>query len=296
MNNPTSNNLKSNPPVMVKTAEFADLTVEQIKKEILSHNYNCRQVARTTLMEAWSAGRYLNALKGRLKHGEYTPWLKSAGIAESTALQYRRLADRYKQSQLGEFNIIDDAIKSLPGPDPASSARPARKPSTYDNDTDETNKETPPAGKADAPPQVKLTPAERRLIEQEELKGSVTASKEVISDLETQLAEKDKVLQHYETSGKVSEGFIQGRDVIEAGNEHIRQLKYSLNNCGEEKASLKRENFGLKKALKEKDAELEKLRSERDNAVDRYDEFVSKLRADFQSTDDQDYDIPGHAG
>ena len=253
-------------------------SVTHIKNEILSHFQNSRQLAKRTVEEVWHTGRWLNELKEHIPHGQFMHWLKHAGIAQTTANRYMRVAAEYKLCQVGELVSVDDAIKKLLPPPDAQINQLVNFP----------HDEMPPA--------TELTPAEKRLIEGDQLESTVALAGEQITELETQLAEKDKVLQHYETAGKVSEGFIQGRDVIEAGNEHIRQLKYSLNNCMEESATLKRELAGLKKLLKKKDAELEKLRSERDNAVDRYDEFVSKLRADFQSTDDQDYDIPGHAG
>ena len=283
MNNPTSNNLKSNPPGNGKFQNLWNLPVENLKKEILSHVGNCRQLARRTVEEAWQAGRYLDELKSRLEHGQWGTWLKQAGINQETARRFMLIAGGHRHNQIGGFLSIDEAFKALPGPDPASSARPAPKPDTFDD----------ASPVEEMPPATELTPTEKRLIEEDQLKSTVALAGEQIADLERRVEEKDQVIQHYETGEKVSQGFIQGRDVIEARHEEIRQLKYSLNNCLEENASLKRELFGLKKALKEKDAELEKLRSERDNAAMKYDEFVSKLRADYQSTDGPENDIPG---
>ena len=209
-------------------SENSNHSVEQFKNEILTHWHNFHQLARRTVEEAWHTGRCLNELKAGINHGDWLPWLKQAGIPERTAQRLMLIAEKYQIRQAVVFESVDEALKALP------------KPPDPDPDPGVVIDVTPVE---EMPPATKLTPAEKRLIEEDQLKSTVALAGEQITELETRIAEKDKVIQHYETAGKVSEGFIQGRDVIEAGHEEIRQLKYSLNNCLEENATVSSGNY-----------------------------------------------------
>ena len=59
--------------------------LEELKREAVSAYRETHQLARDTVTSAWETGKLLTEIKSRLNHGEWLPWLKSAGIPQRTA-------------------------------------------------------------------------------------------------------------------------------------------------------------------------------------------------------------------
>ena len=82
-------------------------------------------LARRSVEVAWHAGKTLAAVKAHLAHGQWLPWLEAEGIARRTANRLLLLAT-FEMGQLGPFQSVDEALKSLPkpAPKPASTSTP----------------------------------------------------------------------------------------------------------------------------------------------------------------------------
>ena len=66
--------------------------LEELKREAVSAYRETHQLARDTVASAWETGKLLTEIKSRLNHGEWLPWLKSAGIPQRTASDWMRIS------------------------------------------------------------------------------------------------------------------------------------------------------------------------------------------------------------
>ena len=71
------------------------------------------RLGRMTVELAWTAGSALTEIKNIKAHGSWMDFLEAEGISSSTALRLMKLA-RIQIPQIGEFETIDSALKSLP--------------------------------------------------------------------------------------------------------------------------------------------------------------------------------------
>ena len=69
--------------------------------------------ARRFIEEAWQCGKALNETKASLPHGAWHPWLQSKGIKIRTATRFMELAREFQIGQLGRFESVDAALKSV---------------------------------------------------------------------------------------------------------------------------------------------------------------------------------------
>ena len=66
--------------------------LEELKREAVSAYRETHQLARDTVASAWETGKLLTEIKSRLNHGEWLPWLESAGIPQRTANDWMRIS------------------------------------------------------------------------------------------------------------------------------------------------------------------------------------------------------------
>ena len=62
---------------------------------------------KDSLRHAMAAGDILVEAKGGLKHGEWLPWLRSAGLSERTAQRYMRIA-RERGAIEAKYDTLSD--------------------------------------------------------------------------------------------------------------------------------------------------------------------------------------------
>ena len=88
-------------------------SLDDLEKEFRVTYAEVKKMGRMTVELAWTAGRALTDIKSRLGHGSWMDFLETEGISPSTALRLMRLA-HIQIRQIGEFETIDSALKSLP--------------------------------------------------------------------------------------------------------------------------------------------------------------------------------------
>ena len=76
-----------------------------------------KRLARRSVEVAWHAGKTLTAIKRHIPHGQWETWLEGEDISPRTARRLMQLAT-IQNGQIGRFESIDEALKSLPRPEP----------------------------------------------------------------------------------------------------------------------------------------------------------------------------------
>ena len=84
-----------------------------LEKEFRVTYAEVTRLGRMTVELAWTAGRALTDIKSRLGHGSWMDFLEAEGISKGTSHRLMNLA-RLQIPQIGEFETIDSALKSLP--------------------------------------------------------------------------------------------------------------------------------------------------------------------------------------
>jgi len=195
------------------------------------------QVSRHRVEVAWRWGEAIYNLREGLEHGDFLDYLHARGIAKSTAYRAIELFSAFPQiSQIGKFATLTEARKAIPKP----------------------QKETGIEGAEEALP--KLTAAEKRLMERDALVEQAKQAEERAGEAEQKVKEQAAIIEHYENGEKVSEGFQQGRSVIENKQAEVSQLKKKIGDLQRDLKEAKRENSFLKRKLKEKDKQIEALK------------------------------------
>ncbi len=69
--------------------------------------------ARRAVEDAWRCGQALNEAKAALPHGAWHPWLESRAIARRTATRWMELAREIEIGQIGRFESVEAALKSV---------------------------------------------------------------------------------------------------------------------------------------------------------------------------------------
>ena len=72
-----------------------------------------KKLGRMTVSLAWTAGSALTEIKNLKVHGSWMDFLEAEGISKGTSHRLMNLA-RIQIPQIGEFETIDSALKSLP--------------------------------------------------------------------------------------------------------------------------------------------------------------------------------------
>ena len=88
-------------------AKVDKVTLNQWRKELRAKHKDCYRQAARTLELAWQCGDLLCSAKDLLKHGEWLPWLETAGVPERTATRYMRVRSVCPQiGQLADFDSV----------------------------------------------------------------------------------------------------------------------------------------------------------------------------------------------
>lgn len=189
------------------------------------------QFARRAVTKAWECGKLFTDLKEVMEHGEWIPWLEANKISRRTASHFMRLHHSYPQmGKVVAFESVDTAIKAIPRPP------------------------QPETDKTDEPKE--LTAHEKWLVERDELLKENRVLKVELQESEQKAAEREQLVEHYESELKVEEGFAKGRDVLESRQDEIRRLKHRIYELEGENGSLLKENQHLKRQLKRREREL----------------------------------------
>ena len=213
-----------------------NLVMIDAQQRAIEHWESARQFRRHTLEEVWKCGQALAEVKVGLPHGEWMPWLKSVGIAKSTAHRWIRFSTQCEMSQIETFGSVDAALKALP---------PARRKLKESAEEQVEHQESP----ADAP---------APLVGNDELpkqnEAPIPDAPEVDEELETEL-----------TTAPVSDGEpddhgnpemptdIEGAQAkIRLLRERLCEMEDQLGLAQEEIAELRRENDRLMGLLEEK--------------------------------------------
>ena len=69
--------------------------------------------ARRAVEDAWQCGIALDEIKASLPHGAWHPWLESKDIPKRTAARFMQLTREIQIGQLGRFDSVDAALKSV---------------------------------------------------------------------------------------------------------------------------------------------------------------------------------------
>ena len=200
------------------------------------------QMAHASVVAAAETGRLFLEIKNQVDHGEWLPWLESAGIPRRTASDWIKVS--HAVSQMGSaahFTSIRQALKSLP-PKPA---------------------------KAEAQIPI-LTTAEKELIETDKWKAEAIRFQEQSKADREAREELERVAEHFKKKSNHEAGYAEDRSIIAGERERTRQKEIRVGEVEDENRELKRENFGLRSLVKKKDrriAELEgTLLSQKENA------------------------------
>ena len=103
-------------------------TLDELFHTFRDHWADAQGLARRSVEAAWRAGQALTKIKARLPHGTWQVWLKAEKLAPRTARRLMQLA-RVQNGQIGHFETVDAALKSLPKPEPKTAAvKPAADP------------------------------------------------------------------------------------------------------------------------------------------------------------------------
>ena len=99
------------------TSPDNDQTLVDLTAAFKAQWADAQGLARKSVERAWDAGKTLTAIKARLPHGRWLPWLKAEGVSSSSAHRLMQLT-KIQISQIGKFQSVDEALRSLPKPAP----------------------------------------------------------------------------------------------------------------------------------------------------------------------------------
>ncbi len=88
-------------------------SLDDLEKEFRVTYAEVKKMGRMTVELAWTAGRALTEIKNLKAHGSWMDFLDAEGISSSTSHRLMKLA-LIQIPQIGEFETIDSALKSLP--------------------------------------------------------------------------------------------------------------------------------------------------------------------------------------
>lgn len=221
------------PPRQSQPIEFT--RIEDLKKLAVGYYESTIKLARSSVQGAWETGKLLAKIKVRLSHGEWEPWLESAGIPSQTASKWMRLF----QIPLGrDFDSISSALRW---------------------------QRSQKALKAKSEAQIPgLTKSDKQLVELDQLKDESTRLKEELSTERDHREEAEQVATHFEKRSKAEEGYAKDRSVIAAERQRTRQSKITIGELQDTVKDLMRENTGLKRYVKRLQARISGL----ENALD----------------------------
>ena len=97
-------------------------STDDFKQKFRVHFAALQTLRRRGVGEAWGVGQALHEIKARLPHGEFRAFLEAEGIARETAARFMRLSKGVSMTQIGTFDSMDAALKSIPS---KVSSRPA---------------------------------------------------------------------------------------------------------------------------------------------------------------------------
>ena len=180
------------------------------------------QMAHASVVAAAETGRLFLEIKNKVDHGEWLPWLESAGIPRRTASDWIKVS--HAVSQMGSaahFTSIRQALKSLP-PKPA---------------------------KAEAQIPV-LTTAEKKLIETDKWKAEAIRFQEQSKADREAREELEKVAEHFQKRSNHEAGYADDRSIIAGERERTRQKAIRVGELEDENRELTRENFGLRSLVR----------------------------------------------
>jgi Protein of unknown function (DUF3102) len=106
--------------------------LDELAKRIKDEHQKVTGAFKDVLSHAMLAGDYLIKAKGKVKHGEWLPWLKdNCGIADRTARLYMQLAnsraqiEKLKSASDADLTLREAASLLTVEPEPADEARVA---------------------------------------------------------------------------------------------------------------------------------------------------------------------------
>jgi hypothetical protein len=94
-----------------------------LAQEVREEHAAIEAIWRNALERAIAVGEKLIEAKSLVRHGEWGPWLESAGLPHRTASTYMRLAR--ESGHVADLPTVRQAIAALTRPQPASAESPA---------------------------------------------------------------------------------------------------------------------------------------------------------------------------
>ena len=217
------------------------------KRKALERFENFETLRRRTLEEVWRVGEALDYVKRGLPHGDFLMWCANHGIGRRSAGRFIEIFKHFKIGQLVQFESVAEARRAIRKPKP--------EPEIIDAEIKEDQ----------------LPPAEKRLMEKDNLVRQAKLAEERAQEYELQLKEATQKIKHFESGEKVAEGFQQGVSVIEEAQAEVRRLKSKVVELEDrEKDALmelaaykrwaKRETKAKDREIKELKEQIEKLK------------------------------------
>jgi hypothetical protein len=99
----------------VEASELRDSGLDLLAAEIRQHHKAVERHARSMLGEAIAAGEALIEAKGRLRHGEFGPFIAYCGTSRRSASLYMKLAREKGNVAVLEASSIRVALEALGG-------------------------------------------------------------------------------------------------------------------------------------------------------------------------------------
>ncbi len=98
-------------------------TLDRLAEEIRGHHKAVERHIQAAVYEGIAAGILLLEAKGRLRHGEFGPWLIHCGINARSARVYMRLAANRQRAAVIGADSIRAALETLDNPSRGSAPR-----------------------------------------------------------------------------------------------------------------------------------------------------------------------------
>ncbi len=193
-------------------------------------------LSRRRIETAWYWGQAFSEIQRLSEHGDFLAYLDQRDIAKTRV--YELIGFFHAFPEISEFRKFENL---------SAVRRAIKAPSKQEAETEEGARE-------------KLTPAEKRLMERDQLREQAKNAEKRAAEAERKILDQAEIIEHYETGERVSEGFKQGRSVIENKQAEVSQLKKQISDLQSDLWDARKENSFLKRKLKEKDKQIELLK------------------------------------
>ena len=170
---------------------------ESAEDRFRRHWGEAQSFGRKTVEQAWCAGKALIEVRKDRGWGNFKGWLEVEGVSQDIAYRMIKLAERATDNlQIANFGSVDEALRSLPAPEPKG--KPRGRPALPEPDPE---------------PDPVLSPAEETEVRLEEQIQRADA-------LDSELAEvKDQIYVMEKSGGDSAKGMVARSD-FETLNEN----------------------------------------------------------------------------